>query len=104
MKVITKSHIWTTNGNGAYQGELMTTKACKFYSGYRGRGIPEASEVLPAGTKMNYCLRSNGSDTQSWLQVWIDRPNDKYGEVVLKMELTFDIGVNEANRKYLIWR
>ena len=28
MKIITKQHIWTTNGNGAYQGELMTTKAC----------------------------------------------------------------------------
>ena len=53
---------------------------------------------------MNYCLRSNGSNTESWLQVWIKRPNDKYGEVVLKMELTFDMGVNEANRKYLIWR
>lgn len=102
MKVTDMQHIYTTNGNGAYQGTLVTTKPCKFYSGYRGRGIPEACEVLPAGTEMRYHLRSNGGDTKSWLHVWVERPKDKYGEVVLGMELTYKCGVNEAADKYLL--
>lgn len=98
---ITSSHYinFESINSKSYIGTLVTTKDCEMSTGYRGRGCPIITEVVPAGTEAKFTLRSNGGNTESWLEVTVTRPEDKYDRVELHSNVTLKMPLEEAARK-----
>ena len=83
----------------AYIGKLITTKDCDMSTGYRGSGNPVVEETVEAGTEARFSLRANGSNSESWLEVVVQRPSDKYGRVELRKNITLKMSLEEAAKK-----
>ena len=83
-----------------YIGTLVTTKCCKMSTGYRGSGCPIIDEVVPPGTEARFTLKPNGRlNTETWLEVMIDRKADKYGPVQLRKIVVLNMSLEEAAEK-----
>ena len=101
MRIISHSYREIKSINSrSYIGTLVTTKDCKMSTGYRGRGCPIIDEIIPAGTEARFILKPNGRlNTETWLDVTIDRKPDKYGPVQFRKIVVLDMSLEEAAKK-----